>query len=121
MRDRQWAPRATAVADPAEFAAAFAQVLTESAGRAAGLAAAAVEGARAGSDIAAVAAQLMSQREVMAAWLVDGMLPRTGLRAGVSRADAIDTVRASMDPVIFCTPDCHPSASAARPVSCLRK
>lgn len=102
MLNRRWAARATAIADPAEFVAAFAQVLTESAGRAAGLAAAALEGARADKDIAGVATQLMSQREVMAAWLVDGILMRTSLRDGISRADAIDTVWTLMDPVIFC-------------------
>jgi TetR/AcrR family transcriptional regulator of autoinduction and epiphytic fitness len=102
MLNRPWATRATSITDPEDFVAAFAQVLTESAGRAAGLAAAALEGARADEAIAAVAAQLMSQREVMAAWLVDGILLRSALREGISRADAVDTVWTLMDPVIFC-------------------
>jgi TetR/AcrR family transcriptional regulator, regulator of autoinduction and epiphytic fitness len=102
MLDRPWAARSESVADPAEFIAAFAQQLTASAGRAAGLAAAALEGARADGDIAAVAAQLMSQRQAMAAWLVDGILLRSALRDGVSRSGAIDTVWTLMDPVIFC-------------------
>jgi len=102
MLDRSWAARAESIDDPAEFIAAFAQQLTASAGRAAGLAAAALEGARADRDIAAVAAQLMSQRQVMAAWLVDGILLRSALRDGASRGSAIDTAWTLMDPVIFC-------------------
>lgn len=101
MLDRQWAARAESTADPAGFIAAFAKQLTASAGRAAGLAAAALEGARADEDIAAVAAQLMTQRQVMAAWLVDGLTFRSALRDGISRAGAIDTVWALMDPVLF--------------------
>jgi AcrR family transcriptional regulator len=106
MLERPWAARAESTADPAEFVAAFARQLTVSAGRAAGLTAAALEGARADQDIAEVAAQLMSQRQVMAAWLVDGILLRSapGGRASgrASRDAAVDTVWALMDPVIFC-------------------
>jgi len=57
-----------------------AELLAGSAERAAGLAATALEAARADEDIAAVAAQLMSQREVMASWLVDGIMHRSALR-----------------------------------------
>jgi AcrR family transcriptional regulator len=102
MLDRQWAARAASIAGPADFIAAFARVLAGSAERAAGLAAAALEAARADEDIAAVAAQLMAQREVMAAWLVDGITHRSALREGTSRGDAVDAVWTLMDPVIFC-------------------
>jgi TetR/AcrR family transcriptional regulator, regulator of autoinduction and epiphytic fitness len=102
MLDRQWAARAESVTDPAGFVAAFARQLTVSAGRAAGLVAAALEGARADADITAVAQQLLAQRQVMAGWLVDGVMRRSSLRAGTSRADAVDTVWALMDPVLFC-------------------
>jgi AcrR family transcriptional regulator len=101
MLERKWATRAQSITGPAGFTAAFARVLTASAERAAGLAAAALEGAQADADIAAVAAQLMTQREVMAAWLVDGIMRRSALRAGISRAEAVDTVWTLMDPVIF--------------------
>jgi AcrR family transcriptional regulator len=100
MLEREWATRAQFIAEPTGFVAAFARVLTESAERAAGLAAA-LEGARADEDIAAVAAQLMTQRQVMAAWLVDGIMRRSALREGISRAEAVDTVWTLMDPVIF--------------------
>ncbi len=109
MLDRTWASQAESIAAPADFVAAFAQVLAASAERAAGLVAAALEAARADEDIAAVAAQLMSQRQVMATWLVDGVMRRSALREGTSRAAAIDTVWTLMDPVIFCrlTSDRH--------------
>lgn len=102
MLARQWAARAESMAGPAEFAAVFAQVLTESAQRAAGLTVVALEAARIDEDIAAVAAQLVTQRQVMATWLVDGLLRRSPLRGGVDRAAAIDTTWALMDPALFC-------------------
>jgi AcrR family transcriptional regulator len=102
MLDRSWATRAESITDPADFVAAFARQLTASAARAAGLTAAALEGARADQDIAEVAAQLMSQRQVMAAWLVDGILLRSAPAGDTSRDAAVDTVWALMDPVIFC-------------------
>lgn len=109
MLDRPWAKRAESVAGAPDFAAAFARVLAGSAERAAGLAATALEAARADEDIAAVAAQLMSQREIMASWLVDGIMRRSALREGTDRAAAVDTVWALMDPVMFCrlTDDRH--------------
>ena len=85
MLARQWATRAESMTAAAEFAAAFAQQLTDSAQRAAGLTLVALEAARADEDIAAVAAQLMTQRQVMAAWLVDGLLRRSPLREGCHR------------------------------------
>ncbi len=88
MLARKWATRAESMTGAAEFAAVFAL--------------AALEAARADEDIAAVAAQLMTQRQVMAAWLVDGLLRRSPLREGVGRAAATDTVWALMDPALFC-------------------
>jgi AcrR family transcriptional regulator len=102
MLAREWAARAEATAGPAEFAAVFARQLTESAQRAAGLTLVALEAARADEDIAAVAAQMMSQREVMASWVVDGLLRRSPLRDGMDRAAAIDAIWVLMDPALFC-------------------
>jgi hypothetical protein len=62
----------------------------------------ALEAARADQHIAAVAAQLTAQRQVMAAWLVDGLLARSALRDDVDRAAAIDTVWVLMDAAVFC-------------------
>ena len=102
MLARAWAARAASAAGPAEFAAVAAGQFAESARRAAGLTLVALEAARADRDIAAVAAQLTAQRQVMAAWLVDGLLARSPLRDGLDRAAAIDTVWALMDPAVFC-------------------
>jgi len=116
MLARQWATRAESMTGPAEFAAAIAKQLAESAQRAAALTLAALEAARTDADIAAVAAQLMTQREVMAAWLVDGLARRSPLRDGADRAAATDSVWALMDPALFCrlTGDRHWSAARFR-------
>lgn len=112
MLAREWAARAQAVAEPAEFVAIFAQTLVDSAQRAAGLTLVALEAARIDEDIAAIAMQLMTQRQVMATWLVDGLVRRSSLRDEVDRAAAIDTVWTLMDPALFCrlTGDRHWSA-----------
>jgi AcrR family transcriptional regulator len=102
MLAREWAARAQAAAEPAEFVAVFTQVLADSARRAAGLTLVALEAARVDADIAAIATQLLTQRQVMAAWLVDGLLRRSPLRDRVDRAAAIDTVWTLMDPALFC-------------------
>jgi AcrR family transcriptional regulator len=114
MLAREWAGRAESMTGAAEFAAVFAEVLTQSAQRAAGLTLAALEAARIDEDIAAVAAQLMTQRQVMATWLVDGLLRRSPLRDGTDRAAAIDTVWALMDPALFCRLTGNRRWSAAR-------
>lgn len=116
MLARQWAARAESMAGPAEFVAVFAQVLIESAQRAAGLTLVALEAARIDEDIAAVAAQLKTQRQVMATWLVDGLLRRSPLRDGMDRAAAIDAVWALIDPALFCrlAGDRHWSANRFR-------
>jgi AcrR family transcriptional regulator len=109
MLERQWVASARAATEPTRFVAVFAQVFVDSAQRAAGLTLAALDAARTDADIAATAAQLKSQRETMATWLVDGLLDRSPLRGGVERVDAIDTIWALMDPALFChlTDDRH--------------
>jgi uncharacterized glyoxalase superfamily protein PhnB/AcrR family transcriptional regulator len=102
MLERRWAARARSVAGAAGFAAVCAGQLAESAQRAAGLTLVALEAARADPDIAAAAAQLMTQRQVMAAWMVDGLLRWAPLRAGLDYPAAVDTVWALMDPALFC-------------------
>lgn len=116
MLARDWAERAESTTSAGEFAALFAQQLAESAQRAAGLTLAALEAARVDEDIAAVATQLMNQRQVMAAWLVDGLRRRSPLRERVDRDSAIAAVWALMDPALFCrlTGDRHWSAARFR-------
>jgi AcrR family transcriptional regulator len=101
MLDRDWAVRARATTAPAQFVAEFARALVDSAERAAGLALVALEAARVDDDIAGIAGRLLAQRQVMATWLVDGLVQRAPLRAGTDRATAIDTVWALMDPALY--------------------
>jgi AcrR family transcriptional regulator len=101
MLDRSWAAAAGVTPDPERFVAGFAAVLTASAERAAGLVLAALDAAPLDPDIDTVAAQLAAQREVMAAWLVDGLRQRAALRDGLDRAEAVDTVWLLMDPAVF--------------------
>jgi AcrR family transcriptional regulator len=107
MLSRPWAARARATDDPEAFLDVFANVLTATAHRAAGLMMVALEAAPLDPDIAAVADQLMQQRQVMAAWLVDGLRRRHPLRDNVNRSAAIDTVWLLMDPAVFCRPTRH--------------
>jgi AcrR family transcriptional regulator len=102
MLAREWAAQAESAKTATEFAAVFARQLAESAQRAAGLTLVALEAARTDADIAAVAAQLVHQRQVMAAWLVDGLRRRSPLRDGVDREAATASVWALMDPALFC-------------------
>jgi AcrR family transcriptional regulator len=101
MLDRAWAARAENAAGAAAFVAEFAAALTESARRAAGLILVALDAAPLDGEIGAVAAQMVAQREVMAAWLVDGLRQRAPLRAGLDRAEALDIVWLLMDPAVF--------------------
>jgi AcrR family transcriptional regulator len=101
MLERDWAARARATSDATTVAAEFAETLTASAQRAAGLVLAALDAARLDPDIAEVAVQLTRQRGIMAAWLVDELTARSSLRHGISRDEAIDTVWLLMDPAVF--------------------
>jgi TetR/AcrR family transcriptional regulator of autoinduction and epiphytic fitness len=101
MLEREWATRARAQPDAAGFLAVFARQLAESAERAASLLAALAEGTRDDPDAAAIASGLVARGEATAAFLVDGLIQRGGLRAGLSRATSIEAVWALMDPTLF--------------------
>jgi hypothetical protein len=60
------------------------------------------EAARADEEAAAVATQLMAQRQVMAGWILDGLARRSPLRQGIDHAAATDAVWALMDPAVSC-------------------
>jgi AcrR family transcriptional regulator len=102
MLERKWAARAEATPTARQFTAVCAAQLAESAQRAAGLTLVALEAARADAEIAAVAAQLMAQRQVMADWIVDGLARRSPLGLSIGHAAAADTVWALMEPALFC-------------------
>src|ERR1700743_588650 len=92
MLDRAWAVRAQARTDAGGFVAEFAATLTTSPRGAAGLVLAALDAAPLDEEIGAVAAQMAAQREVMAAWLVDGLARRGSLRDDLDRAGATAVV-----------------------------
>jgi AcrR family transcriptional regulator len=98
---RTWAAEAQSAHGLAEFLSTVAQVLSEAQARSAGVMLAAYEAAASDPDIELLIMDRESQRERTATWIVDGVLERAGLRPGLDRAGAIDTVWMLMDPVIF--------------------
>ena len=102
MLERTWAVTAQAEGSAAGFLAVVARTLTEAAQRSAGLVVAAFEAARLDESMRALADQLRAQRAETAAWIVDGLMTRSSLRADIGRDQAIDTVWLLMDPHGFC-------------------
>jgi AcrR family transcriptional regulator len=98
---RTWAADAQSARDLADFLSSVAQVLSEAQVRSAGVMLAAYEAAASDSDIQLLIMDRESQRERTASWIVDGVVERAGLRPGLDRAGAVDTVWLLMDPVIF--------------------
>lgn len=99
--DRDWADKAQASDTVTEFLAIIGQVLGPAEARAAELVVAAYEAAPTDPEIKALTARQEAQREITAGWIVDGIVARAPLRAGITRAIAIDTVWLLMDPVVF--------------------
>jgi AcrR family transcriptional regulator len=98
---RAWAQDAQSTDDVVEFLSAVAEVLQEAQVRSAGVMLAAYEAAASDPDIYVLVTDRELQRERTAGWIVDGVLGRASLRAGVDRAAAVDTVWMLMDPVVF--------------------
>ena len=98
---RTWAAEAQSAHGLAEFLSAVAQMLSEAQARSAGVMLAAYEAAASDPDIQLLIMDRESQRERTATWIVNGVLERVGLRPGLDRPGAIDTVWMLMDPVIF--------------------
>jgi AcrR family transcriptional regulator len=98
---RAWAQDAQSTDDVVEFLSAVAEVLQEAQVRSAGVMLAAYEAAASDPDIYVLVNDRELQRERTAGWIVDGVLGRASLRAGLDRAAAVDTVWMLMDPVVF--------------------
>jgi AcrR family transcriptional regulator len=98
---RAWAADAQSARDLADFLSAVALVLSEAQARSAGVMLAAYEAAATDPDIELLILDREAQRERTAGWIVDGVVKRAGLRSGLDRAGAIDTVWLLMDPVVF--------------------
>ena len=98
---RAWAADAQSARDLAGFLSVVAKVLSAAQARSAGLVLAAYEAAASDPDIQLLIMDRESQRERTATWIVDGIVERAGLRPGLDRARATDTLWMLMDPVIF--------------------
>jgi AcrR family transcriptional regulator len=98
---RAWAQDAQSTDDVVDFLSAVAEVLQEAQVRSAGVMLAAYEAAASDPDIYVLVTDRELQRERTAGWIVDGVLGRASLRAGLDRAAAVDTVWMLMDPVVF--------------------
>lgn len=99
--DRPWAQAARHTQTLAGFMALVARVIAAAQQRSAGLVLAVFEASSRDADLAALAAQMASQREATAAWIVDGMTGLAPLRAEYGREEAVDTVWLLMDPAVF--------------------
>jgi AcrR family transcriptional regulator len=99
--ERPWADRAEATTTPEAFLAIVAEVVTAAAQRSDALVLVAFEAARGDRRLAPLAAQLKAQRAVVAAWIIDRLIARAPLRAGIDRSQAIDTVWLLMEPAVF--------------------
>jgi AcrR family transcriptional regulator len=102
MLERDWAATAQAEASVVDFLTIVGRVLTDAQQRSAGLVVAAFEAAQLDQSMRALADQLRVQRAETAAWIVDDLMKRSSLRAGIGRDRAIDTVWLLMDPHGFC-------------------
>jgi AcrR family transcriptional regulator len=98
---RAWAADAQSARDLADFLSAVALVLSEAQARSAGVLLAAYEAAATDPDIQLLILDREAQRERTTDWIVDGVVKRAGLRSGLDRAGAVDTVWMLMDPVVF--------------------
>ncbi|WP_252444285.1 helix-turn-helix domain-containing protein [Pseudonocardia humida] len=96
--DRPPALAAAAAADAADFLAAATAEIAVVAARVAAVQAVLATAAAADPEIAALAREIDAQRRVVAAWLVDGVRTRAGLRG--ERERAVDAVWTLLDPVV---------------------
>lgn len=101
MLERPWAAAALRAGSAPEFLSTVDGVLAVAQARSAGLVLAVFDGAARDPGLAELAAQMLAQRAVMAAWIVDGLSRHAPLRPDGSRDEAVDTVWVLMDPAVF--------------------
>jgi AcrR family transcriptional regulator len=99
--NRGWAADAQSARNLADYLSVVAQVLSDAQARSAGVMFAAYEAAASDPDIQLLIMDREFQRERTATWIVNGVVELAGLRPGLDKARAIDTVWMLMDPVIF--------------------
>ena len=99
--DRPWADEAGKAGSLGEFVSAVSEMLAAAQQRSAGLVLAVFEGSCRDAGLESLQEQMATQREVTAAWIVQGMTRLAPLRPGISRDEAVDVAWLLMDPAIF--------------------
>jgi AcrR family transcriptional regulator len=124
--EREWATAAAKATDAGKFLHLVAEVLTAAQERSAGLVLAVLESWQASrpppasppaspptspptsppasspdGELAALAGQLVRQREATATWITDRVMALGELRSDMSPPDAVDTIWLLMDPAVF--------------------
>jgi AcrR family transcriptional regulator len=99
--DRSWAADARKAGTAEEFLSVVAGVVAAAQARSAGLVLAVFEGSARDRELEQVAEQIVAQRAVTAAWIVEGVNRVAPLREGCSNEEAVDTVWLLMDPAVF--------------------
>ena len=99
--DRGWTSAASASASAEEFLSIVASVIGAVQARSAGLVLAAFEGSTKDPELAELTEEMIRQRAITAAWIVDGLAGKADLREELTREDAADTVWLLMEPAVF--------------------
>lgn len=99
--DRPWADEASQAGSLGEFLSRVAGALAAAQQRSAGLVLAVFEGSSRDAELARLREQMVTQREVTAAWILQGMTRLAPLRPGLSFDEAVDVVWLLMDPAVF--------------------
>jgi AcrR family transcriptional regulator len=99
--DRSWTGAAMASDSADQFLSIVARVIGAAQARSAGLVLAVFQGSSKDSDLAELAEQMIRQRAITAAWIVDGLAGKADLRDELTRQDAVDTIWLLMDPAVF--------------------
>lgn len=99
--DRSWAARARSSATAEKFLSLVAGRIAAAQARSAGLVLAVFEGSAKDPELEQLTEQMVTQRAVTAAWIVEGVSQLAALREGCTTAAATDTVWLLMDSVVF--------------------
>ncbi|MBV9355929.1 MAG: TetR family transcriptional regulator [Chloroflexi bacterium] len=98
---RPWAACAVATGNAQDFLAIVGAVAGATLQRSAGLVAAALEAAPGDAALRGLADRLVAQRLQTAGWIVDRLVERAPLRAGLTRGAAIDSLWILLEPVVY--------------------
>ncbi len=99
--DRGWAAEARAATTADEFLSVVSGVLAAAQSRSAGLVLAAFEASATDPQLDQVAQEMVAQRAITAAWVVEGLGRLARLREVPVEGEAVDTVWLLMDPAVF--------------------